>query len=190
MRIASEKAAAAAAGPSVREQEMQSLNALLVPKGMKVYEIAADGHCMFRAIEDQIKYLDLSNSNQFLDRNMSFLDLRSSVAKQLRSHSEKYSPFWDCSELEHNDCSDCSDRDKFLKYCDEIEKTAKWGGHLELQALADAMSHRIEVYSADMPILSFGPDGREESADGPPIVLCYLKYAYGLGEHYNSIRNL
>ena len=209
MRIASEKANA---GPSLRDEEMKTLEAILIPKGLVIHDIAADGHCMFRAIEDQMKYMNIKTSQlqirQVLEvsatcksssaangrkdtgcseETLSYLDLRKLVAAQLRSNYDKYVPFLDVSEDDgdqHENCSTLFDR--YQQYCNSIEKTAKWGGHLELHAIADATSCKIEVYSADMQLISFGP---EESRE-PPILLCYLKHAYGLGEHYNSIRKM
>ena len=64
-----------------------------------------------------------------------------------------------------------------------MERTATWGGQLELGALAHALRRPIRVYSAHLPEVAMG----EEYA-GEPLRVAYLQHAYGLGEHYNSVR--
>lgn len=34
------------------------------------------------------------------------------------------------------------------------------------------------------------PAGEEEYADKPALEVCYLRHAFGLGEHYNSTKKL
>jgi len=66
---------------------------------------------------------------------------------------------------------------------------AEWGGHLELQAISKALGVCIEVYSADQESprkpLKIG-----EENEGAPLRISYHLHAYGLGEHYNSVRPL
>ena len=64
----------------------------------------------------------------------------------------------------------------FLFFC-------RKGGHLELQAISQALDVAIEVYSADQPVVKIGED-----KEGAPLRLAYHLHAYGLGEHYNSVR--
>ena len=192
-RIAAEKASA---GPSMREQELKKLHALLLPRGFRIFEIPADGHCMFRAVANQlegIRALLLAGSAgddgapgagpppEILSSSRSFMELRALVAGHMRRGADQYLPFVE------EDLGEGDRREAFDAYCTEIETTAKWGGQLELRALADAMLYPIEVYSADMPVVTLGehaaPDARL-----PPIRLCYQKHAYGLGEHYNAIQ--
>jgi len=54
---------------------------------------------------------------------------------------------------------------------------------LELQAISQALDVAIEVYSADQPVVKIGED-----KEGAPLRLAYHLHAYGLGEHYNSVR--
>ena len=46
----------------------------------------------------------------------------------------------------------------FADYCDEVEKSAAWGGQLELQALAGAYERHITVYSVGMPPVEMGKE--------------------------------
>ena len=50
-RIAEEKANM---GPSSRENEEAELRKMLAPLGLKIKEIKADGHCLYRSVEDQL----------------------------------------------------------------------------------------------------------------------------------------
>ena len=193
-RIEAEKANA---GPSLREAELKRLQSVLLPKGLTIFEIQADGHCLFRAVEDQLRIMD---ANARGDRDIadhtsvssphapppsiastSYTELRSLVASHMRRHSAQYIPFIE------DELTGDNKRAAFDAYCDDMANTAKWGGQLELQALADAIPHTIEVYSADMPPVCFGP---EPSDADSPIRICYQKHAFGLGEHYNSLRPL
>lgn len=75
----------------------------------------------------------------------------------------------------------------FEKYCFTLETTAVWGGHLELTALAAALKRQIKVHAVGMPTVTLGD---EFAGDGKPpaLELCYLRHAFGLGEHYNSTK--
>lgn len=50
----------------------------------------------------------------------------------------------------------------FQQYCDDVEKTAAWGGQLELTALAHAMQRLIVVHSVGMPSVEIGQQSRGE----------------------------
>jgi OTU domain-containing protein 6 len=45
----------------------------------------------------------------------------------------------------------------------------------------------VQVFAAGMPVVEIG---EEFKGNGPPLQLCYLKHAFGLGEHYNSTKKL
>lgn len=46
--------------------------------------------------------------------------------------------------------------DTFARYCDDVERTAAWGGDMELNALAAAMQRHIQVHCVGMPPVDFG----------------------------------
>ena len=75
----------------------------------------------------------------------------------------------------------------FERYCRSVEATAAWGGQLELRALAHVLRRRIVVYSAHLPTVEMGEEYRVEE-HAPPLRVAYLQHAFGLGEHYNSVR--
>ena len=47
---------------------------------------------------------------------------------------------------------------RFEEYCSEVEKSAAWGGQLELEALSRAYQRHITVYSVGMPPVEMGTD--------------------------------
>jgi len=55
---------------------------------------------------------------------------------------------------------------------------------MELQALAFSLKRTVRVYCADLPLVELGSEYINE---GEPLQLAYLRHAYGLGEHYNSL---
>lgn len=48
------------------------------------------------------------------------------------------------------------------------------------------LQRQIKVYAVGMPPVTLG----EEHAGGGTLTLCYLRHAFGLGEHYNSVQPL
>lgn len=63
--------------------------------------------------------------------------------------------------------------------------------------LIQALKRSITVYSVGLPPVTMGEEfskpaggsssGGSSTCSGPPLVVCYLRHAYGLGEHYNSV---
>jgi hypothetical protein len=69
------------------------------------------------------------------------------------------------------------------EYCERLAKDM-WGGHLELDALVEVLTVPIIVYQADAEPIRFG----ERISNGrPPLCIAFQKYAYSLGEHFDSL---
>ncbi|NXD82812.1 OTU6B Deubiquitinase, partial [Halcyon senegalensis] len=154
-----------------RHLESQKLASLLAARHLEIKQIPSDGHCMYRAIEDQLK--DRQNS-------WTVATLRNQTAKYMQSHFDDFLPF-----LTNPNTGDLYSREEFEKYCDDIANTASWGGQLELRALSHILQTPIEVVQMDSPPIIVG-----EEYSGKPIILVYMRHAYGLGEHYNSVKVL
>ncbi|NWJ11370.1 OTU6B Deubiquitinase, partial [Crypturellus undulatus] len=154
-----------------RHLESQKLASLLATRHLEIKQIPSDGHCMYRAIEDQLK--DHQNS-------WTVATLRNQTAKYMQSHSEDFLPF-----LTNPSTGEMYSKEEFEKYCDDIGNTAAWGGQLELRALSHILQTPIEVVQMDSPPIIVG-----EEYSGKPIILVYMRHAYGLGEHYNSVKLL
>ncbi|KAG2444687.1 hypothetical protein HXX76_001431 [Chlamydomonas incerta] len=174
-RIAEEQAAL---GPSDKALEEERLAALLAPLGLAIREIRADGHCMYRAVEDQ-----LGQAGAGAAPPPDHLALRRLAAGYIRSHADDFLPFI-FDEDEKGEPGE-----QLEAYCEELEGTAAWGGQLELGALAAALKRCIKVHALGMPTVTLGEEFAAAGA-APPLQLCYLRHAFGLGEHYNSVAPL
>lgn len=158
----------------VRHQEGLMLAQKLALQQLQIKEIPSDGHCMYRAIEDQLA----QRSQPGLV--MSLKELRSRTAQHMRGHADDFLPF-----LTNTNTGDMYTTDEFESYCSEVEHTAAWGGQLELRALTQVLQLPIEVIQADSSTIKIG-----EEFGSDPITLVYMRHAYGLGEHYNSVERL
>lgn len=164
-------------GETEREAEEKELQLLLSPHGLGIKDIPPDGHCLYRSIEDQLEQHGIKSESS------SFLSLRQLAADHLREHADHFRHF--VIDDDDDVANSHTENDPFEVYCHKIEATAAWGGHVEIQALSQALKAHVRVYSVGLPILDIG---KEYSDSGPTLQVCYLKHAYGLGEHYNSVR--
>lgn len=167
---------------SDRMIEDEKLEKKLQPLGLIINEIKPDGHCMYRAVEDQLAFLSGGSSPY------NYQELRKMVAAYMRNHAPDFLPFF-LSEIGDGD-TDISPGDRFEKYCIEVECTAAWGGQLELGALTHCLKKHIRVFSGSFPDVEMGKEykARDGSgSSGASITLSYHRHAFGLGEHYNSV---
>lgn len=158
-----------------RHQEGLKLAQKLSQQQLQIKEISSDGHCMYRAIEDQ-----LAQRSPEPRGVMNVKELRCRTAEHIRSHAEDFLPF-----LTNPNTGDLYTTDEFEKYCNDVEHTAAWGGQLELRALTHVLQLPIEVIQADSATINIGEEYNDER-----ITLVYMRHAYGLGEHYNSVERL
>lgn len=160
-----------AMGDTAKDLEEAALLAKLSALRLKMKDIPSDGHCLYRAIEDQIKDLP-DGGREVVERAgqaLTYGALRTLCAEHLLKNQEDYIHFVEVEDVEG-----------FKTYCDEVENTAAWGGHVELQALSSALSLHVKVHSADGPCVEVGPE------HGDTVNVCYLRHSCALGEHYNS----
>lgn len=158
--------------------ENEKLEKKLVPLGLVINEIKPDGHCLYRAVEDQLKVK--SKSSSFY----TFQELRKMVADYMRKNSSDFLPFF-LSESGTDGDGDFDER--FESYCNEVESTAAWGGQLELGALTHCLKKHIMIFSGSFPDVEMGKEYKVGDCLDTSIVLSYHKHAFGLGEHYNSV---
>ncbi|XP_030644908.1 deubiquitinase OTUD6B [Chanos chanos] len=154
-----------------RHQEGLKVSQKLAERGLQIREISSDGHCMYRAVEDQLAGRGVG---------LGLKELRARTAQHMRSHADDFMPF-----LTNSNTGDMYTADEFEKYCSDVADTAAWGGQLELRALTQVLQLPIEVIQAESPTITIG-----EEYSKPPVVLVYMRHAYGLGEHYNSVEPL
>ncbi|KAF5202923.1 Deubiquitinase otud6b [Thalictrum thalictroides] len=162
--------------------ENEKLERKLEPLGLVVREIKPDGHCLYRAIEDQLAVFSGGSSPY------SFLQLRKMVASYMREHQSDFLPFF-LSENNISVDSDNASAEIFEDYCREVESTAAWGGQLELGALTHCLKKHIVVLSGSFPDVEMGKEYKvdDRNSTNASIMLSYHKHAFGLGEHYNSV---
>ncbi|XP_077023293.1 deubiquitinase OTUD6B isoform X2 [Tamandua tetradactyla] len=154
-----------------RHVESQKLAQILATRQLEIKQIPSDGHCMYRAIEDQLKEQECT---------LTVAALRSQTSKYMQNHVEDFLPF-----LTNPNTGDIYTPEEFGKYCNDIVNTAAWGGQLELRALSHILQTPIEVIQADSPPIIVG-----EEYSKNPLILVYMRHAYGLGGHYNSVTRL
>eukprot|EP00927_Polykrikos_kofoidii_P064203 TRINITY_DN59271_c0_g1_i1.p1 TRINITY_DN59271_c0_g1~~TRINITY_DN59271_c0_g1_i1.p1 ORF type:complete len:335 (-),score=84.61 TRINITY_DN59271_c0_g1_i1:168-1172(-) len=165
-----------AAGPSARELELKALITRLeaMSPPLWIHEVAADGHCLYRSVGDQLKKIRPDLHQWERRPELIHEEVRAVCARSLRQRSEDYMPF-----------AELADGEDFEGYCDRVERSADWGGELELRALADMFSVRIIVHRAEAaePLVI----GNDRGNPGDPLQVAFHRYYYALGEHYNSV---
>lgn len=168
---------------SDRMIENEILEKKLEPHGLTVNDIKPDGHCLYRAVEDQLALLSGGSSPY------TFQELREMVAAYMRKHAPDFLPFF-LAETEAD--TDISLAERFENYCKDVESTAAWGGQLELGALTHCLKKHIMIFSGSFPDVEMGKEykpegGATDTSSRTSIMLSYHKHAFGLGEHYNSV---
>ena len=163
--------------------ENEKLERKLEPLGLTVTEIKPDGHCLYRAVEDQLALLSGGSSPY------TYQELREMVAAYMRKNASDFIPFFLSENVVEGD-SDNSVTERFENYCKEVESTAAWGGQLELGALTHCLRKHIMILSGSFPDVEMGKEYKSDDGNGSlnsSIMLSYHKHAFGLGEHYNSV---
>lgn len=162
------------AGPSARALELVALATQLAKCSppLRVLEVAADGHCLYRAVGHQLRCVRPELHEWKRPAAEVHEEVRALCAGALRKRPEDYSPF-----------AELKDSEDFGAYCDRVERSGDWGGELELRALADELRVRIRVHRAG----ESGPLELGRAAAGGPLQVTYHEHYYALGEHYNSV---
>lgn len=184
-RVAEQEAAAqeaareAACLPNLRDNEREQMRDAYTSKGLTEHEIRSDGHCLYAAVADQLTdsgiglkpriQLEIAQGEDWASASR-YRITRHVAASYIAQNSDDFAPFLEIS-LED--------------YVKTIRDTGEWGGHLEILALAKAYGVDINVLQAN---------GRVEKVESgmhtssSPVWLAYYHHSYGLGEHYNSLR--
>eukprot|EP01026_Neomeris_dumetosa_P026937 TRINITY_DN21933_c0_g1_i2.p1 TRINITY_DN21933_c0_g1~~TRINITY_DN21933_c0_g1_i2.p1 ORF type:complete len:384 (-),score=93.45 TRINITY_DN21933_c0_g1_i2:294-1445(-) len=155
-------------GTTQKQIENEQLEAVLNPLGLTIYEVKPDGHCMYRAL-----------AHQLIDSN--YDQLRQQAAEYVRGHKEEFLPFI-LGEMDENETDNPDEA--FTKYCHQLQATAAWGGEVEATAVSHSLKKCIHIHSGDAPTVIIGEEYR---SNGGLLHLVFKKYAFGLGEHYDSV---
>ena len=165
--------------PNLRAKEREAMQAHYGSRGLQEQEIQSDGHCLYAAIADQ-----LSNANIGLMVHIKmdgpgendvppkpgYKVTRQVAASYISTHPGDFEPFLEESLTDH---------------VRTIRETGEWGGHLELLALARAYEVNINVLQGSGHVDKI--EGSSKS-DARSLWLAYYRHSFGLGEHYNSLR--
>lgn len=185
-RAAEQEAAAAGAAkeaaklPDLRAKERTKMMEEFKKRGLQEKVVAANGHCLYLAVADQMKELGLdlkpvikpaiTNQNGEWTKPEDYRTVRGSAADYIARNPDDFTPFLD---------------EPLEEYVRKIRDTGEWGGQLELAALAKSYGININVVQGE---------GRTEKIEGSTepdsqdIWLAYYRHGFGLGEHYNSLR--
>ncbi|KAG9294805.1 hypothetical protein G9A89_008497 [Geosiphon pyriformis] len=156
---------------NMKEVELEAIKSLTEKMDLTIKQIIPDGHCLYNAIADQLS----TQYNIMTD----YKDIRKNVAEYMRQNSDDFLPFLS------TESGDLYTMEQFQRYCYNLENTADWGGQLELRAASKFYEIPIYIVQMGLPLLKISED---EFTNKKPITLSYHRYMYGLGEHYNSLR--
>ena len=119
---------------SERKKECEAISRKLVEINRRIKDVAADGHCLYRAIADQ--------------SDSTYTEVRKTCASFMESHENDFAPF--------------IEDESFGDHCAKVRSSAEWGGQPEVLALARALQRPIVVYSRDSAPLRMGEGEGEE----------------------------
>ena len=119
---------------SERKRECEAISRKLVEINRRIKDVAADGHCLYRAIADQ--------------SDSTYTEVRKTCAAFMAAHESDFAPF--------------IEDESFGDHCAKVRSSAEWGGQPEVLALARALQRPIVVYSRDSAPLRMGDSDGEE----------------------------
>lgn len=163
----------AAQGGSARDRELLALSEVLAAENLAMHVIDSDGHCLYRAFAHQLKLAEPQ-----LFASVDYSTVRKRIAEHMRSQMDHYIHFIETPTGEP------LTTEQYMEYCDQVEKSAEWGGHVEIQAFVDCYEKCVRIYQANTSTITMGEEFKDR---GPTIRVSYHRHYYALGEHYNSI---
>ncbi|KKA28983.1 hypothetical protein TD95_000921 [Thielaviopsis punctulata] len=169
--LAAEAATEAAHMSDHRGLERAALAPLLAARGLAEHDVPADGHCLFSAVADQVVARGYAADIPALaGARVGYRQMRVLAAQWIRAHAHQVAPFLE---------------EPVDEYARKMQDTAEWGGQVELQALAEACGLEIHVVQKSGEQVIKPAEGGE----GRRIWVGYYLHGFGLGEHYNSLRD-
>ncbi|KAG7195237.1 uncharacterized protein KQ657_003763 [Scheffersomyces spartinae] len=152
-----------------RAIEIESMAKILAINNLKLHEIKPDGHCLFASIQDQL---------QLRHQLLTTVDeLRKMSGTYILDNRNDFIPF-----MFNEKTSTLDDLDE---YVERLTTTPMWGSDVEILAIARIYDCPISIFSAGLSTIKMNEDGQK-----PELKLGYYKHSYGLGEHYNSLRDI
>lgn len=145
--------------PDQRQEEMSAMKTQMEQRGLVETHIRPDGHCLYSACVQTIPGMG----------SKTYKDVRAATAEYMSAHAEDFAPFLE---------------EPIESYVHKVRDTAEWGGHLELQAIAKAYKINVNVLQASGHTEKICP----ESPSTMTAWLAYYRHSFGLGEHYNALK--
>lgn len=155
----------AAAMPDARSLELASMASHREKLNLDETAIRPDGHCLYSAIAASLPPETVQNSGPF---STGYQNVRNTAASFIQINPEDFAAFLE---------------EPVEVYTKKIRDTSEWGGAVELQALSRAYGIRINVLQGDGRVEAIGAEG-----EGAEIWLAYYRHSFGLGEHYNALK--
>ncbi|MCJ1310066.1 hypothetical protein MMC25_003727 [Agyrium rufum] len=156
--------------PDLRQQELTRMAAELDKRNLKEKLIQPDGHCLYSAIADQLEQSKIDLGIPEAEAQPNYRKIRYAAADYISQHPDDFFPFLE---------------EPLEQYVHKLRNTGEWGGHMELSALANAYGVNIHVLQGDGRMETIEPSKKIHER---PIWLGYYRHSFGLGEHYNSLR--
>ncbi|XP_054007075.1 deubiquitinase OTUD6B [Hylaeus anthracinus] len=153
-----------------RNVELQAIKKILQERGLMMFDIPSDGHCLYNAVAHQLKVIG--------ETPLNFHELRTKTAVHLRENMNEFLPF-----ISNPDSDNVLSPEQYEKYCNDVAGTSAWGGAIELQVLSHVLKCPIEVIQATSASYIVG----NEYSNGKRMILTYHRHMYELGAHYNSV---
>lgn len=150
--------------------ELKGMGLMLSQAGLEELEVQPDGHCLFHSICDQLKV------RKGID--MDVQTLRSALADFIRQHPDDFVPY-----MLDEESGEIGNIDEYTK---QLETTPLWGGDLEIAAASRLYETPIQVHFAQQMPLNINDNMFPEAE---PLHLAYYTAKFGLGAHYNSLRD-
>ncbi len=80
---------------------------------------------MYSSVAHQLSQIDENH------RGLTYKEIRKMCADYLRKHADDFLPFM------LNEAGDCLSESVFSQYCDKVETSAEWGGHIEVSNISN-----------------------------------------------------
>jgi len=152
-----------------RKMEMEAIASSLEKKNFKLYSVASDGHCLYRAVDHQLRLFDDSVV-------YGYQHLRDLAATYIEANLNEFLPYID------NDGD--STETSMKAYCSGV-RGSEWGGEVEIRALSQVLRRPITIHNRHGAEIVYGDEFR--SLEQSPIRLVFHRHLMALGGHYNSV---
>lgn len=182
-----------------RGAEKTAMERIFAAEGLEEVEIRPDGHCLFAAVADQLQRLGVALDGDKDEKNekKNKINEENEKGEEKEEREEKGGGYQKVRQaasrymLRHADSFEPFLAEPLTVYAERIRDTAEWGGQLELLALARYYEVEIRVVQDGRTEVILPVDeanGMERHESEKVVWLAFYRHGYGLGEHYNSLR--